>query len=529
MIAADALLRLLGAEPHTFRTLYGVHKKLLSRGARIVQSRRRGLLTGSSPFATLCFYAALYGFFFLLMMTISDAPLLSAAVVLTVGASFLVLVVVTDHFDLLVNPREMLVLAAHPHDDRSFLLAKLAAIGRVLALLSLLLFGLPAVVAGFAWHSWLAPLAFLAGAAGVSLAAALFALLLGLFLVRMGGRSAIDRIMPWLQGAFQIGYLFVVGGERLVGLTTAKTVPSKVLWAVPSFWFASPLELLQGGPTAAALGRLGLAASLVALLLFGATRWLSAGLTERLLEPVASRRTTRHRPLRTGASEPSRLFAILRVHLRSDWRTRSEFLLIPLMGCFFLLFYLRGRADGPPPRGFTVFIYSWFLVLAGDVLTRSTRPASLWWILTSPIDRTRFSMATVSLVRAFQLAPLFAASAIAEVRQGGFGPDRLALIAEMLALGDFLVLAGKALFPDFPFSQPRSEGAGGGHRMALMLVGGLVSGGAALAVWASGLFGVRGLLAGAAAFFLLRFPLERWARRRAAVAAASLEMSVTVG
>jgi hypothetical protein len=178
----------------------------------------------------------------------------------------------------------------------------------------------------------------------------------------------------------------------------------------------------------------------------------------------------------------------------------------------------------------SVYFFAWLLMLSASVLIRSSRPESLWWILTAPVDRARFSLATVSLVRVFHLAPLFAALVITEIRAGGPWPPRLALLAEMLALGDLLLLLGKGVFPDFPFSQLRQEGGGAGaSRTALTLVAGLIAGAATLTVFLFGLLGLRGILTGAAVFALLRLPAGRWAHRRAAAAAEWLELASSVG
>ena len=170
------------------------------------------------------------------------------------------------------------------------------------------------------------------------------------------------------------------------------------------------------------------------------------------------------------------------------------------------------------------FFYCWMLVLSSDVLTRGSKPESLWWILTAPIDRVRFSFATVAMIRAFHLVPLFAAVAIVEVRAGGSWTYRLALLLELLALGDLLVVFGKAMFPDFPFSRPRIEGASGSARVGLTLVGSLVSAAATALVLGFGGFGAPGA-AGAAFFALLHIPVYLWARPRVAAAAEGLEMA----
>lgn len=532
MSASDSLIRLLGGDPAVFRPLYRVQKLLLKRNVRVVQGRRqRGLFSGASPFVLLCFYAAIYGIMGALFFAMARSVFLGSALSLTLGCAFLLLVVVTDNFDVLVNPREVLLLAAHPHDDRTFVLAKLAAIGRTLSILVLLLFTLPGLMAGFVLRTPWGSILFFLGAAGASVAAVMLGLLLAAALLKAGGRRAMERMLPWIQGAFQIGYLFVIGGQRLFErLTLSAPVDlGPWPWFLPSFWFAAPMELMVGRPSTPAFVRLGLAAATLGLLLGGAVRWLGPGLTERLLEPVPQRaaapaRRKSSRSRKTGGREWSRLFALLRVQLRSDWRTRSEFLLIPLMGAFFLLFYFPATPGSAKSPLMSIFFYGWFLVLSADVLTRSSRPESLWWILASPIDRTRFSLSSLSMVRAFQLAPLFAAAVFAQVRAGAALPVLIATAAELLALGDLLVLLGKGLFPGFPFSRPRAEGGASGERTALTLVGGTVSGLFTGLVYVFSLWGVRGALTGAGVFLLLRFPIAFWTCRRTARAADRLEL-----
>jgi hypothetical protein len=528
---ADALIRLCGANPAFFRPLYRTQKLLLQRRSRIVPQGQGKSQSGSASYRLLCLFASVYGLTSIVFFATSNNPVLSAVLAVTIGCFFLLLVVITDNFDVLVNPRELLVMAAHPHDDRSFLLAKIAAIGRSLTILAALLFVLPGIAAGFALRSPAATFAFLAGAAGAGLATALSGLLLAVLLLRMGGRQAMERFLPWIQGFFQIGYLLMAGGQTLLDLRKVGGTADLGLipWLAPPFWFIAPLELLAEGPSTPVFGRLFLALATMSLLLGGATRWLGAGLSERLLEPVSADPVGPARrvavPLRTGRSERARLFTLLRVHLRSDWRTRSEFLVTPLIGVLLLLFNFRDRdltSQGLMP----IFFYCWLLMLSGDVLTRTSRPESLWWILAAPIDRTRFSLATLSLVRFFQLAPLFGAAVLVRVWSGGASwQHQLAAAAELLALGDLIILVGKGLFPEFPFSRPRASGGVSSGRTALTLIGSLVSSLAVLLVFLFGRFGIPGILAGATTFALLRIPAALWVRRRTSAAAERLELA----
>jgi hypothetical protein len=204
--ASDPLIRLLGADPAVFHPLYRVQRLLLQRGVRVVQARaRRGLFSSTSPYRLLCFYAVVYGLSSMALVFTSKSTVLGAVVALTLGSAFLLLVVVTDNFDVLVNPREALVLAAHPHDDRTFLLAKLAAIGRSLAILAVLLFFLPGLAAGFMLRSPVASLAFYFGAAASSLSTVTFGLLLAAHLLLRGGGPAERRSVRWGQVAFVFG------------------------------------------------------------------------------------------------------------------------------------------------------------------------------------------------------------------------------------------------------------------------------------------------------------------------------------
>ncbi|HEX4966178.1 MAG TPA: hypothetical protein VF173_35545 [Thermoanaerobaculia bacterium] len=526
---SDPLLRLLGADPATFRPLYRTQKLLLQRTVRSMRMGRRAS-SALSPFALLCVFAGLYGFVGAMTLASAKSHLLGAVFSLFLGCAFLMLVVVTDNFDILINPREMLLLGACPQDGRSFLLAKLAALVHHLSTLAVLLFGFPGIAVAAAFSSLLAGACFWAGAAAASVSTLTFGLLFATAVVRLGGRNALNRLLPWVQGAFQIGYFIVLGGQRLTSqLTTSSPGALGVLpWALPPYWFVSLVELATAGASAPVLGRLALAVATPALLLAGATRWLGSGLREKLLEPEpqgTTRRAARRRPAIHGGGERARLFALLRVQLRADWRVRSEFLLLPLMGIFILVFYLRGFGPFHSIPMLDVYFYCWLLMMGTNVLTRSSQPASMWWILVSPVDRARFSLGTISLMRLFQLLPLFAALMVPLSRGGSPWPLRLALMAELLLLGDLLIVTGKGLFPGFPFSQSRSEEGVSSNRTALALVSALFSGAATGAVALSGIFGLPGALTAAAVFALLHLPAGMWARRKATAAAAGLEMA----
>ncbi len=96
------------------------------------------------------------------------------------------------------------------------------------------------------------------------------------------------------------------------------------------------------------------------------------------------------------------------------------------------------------------------------------------------------------------------------------------------SLRAILILIGRGIFPEFPFSQPsRREGTLAGRRIVAMLVGGVLSAGGALAITLLSLLGTPGALLSAALWLLLRIPASGWARRRVAAAAEELELATS--
>ncbi|MEO8432936.1 MAG: hypothetical protein ABI592_15635, partial [Acidobacteriota bacterium] len=429
------------------------------------------------------------------------------------------------------------ILGALPHDDRSILLARLWVFARTLVILFGLLF-LPSGVTTLVREGPAAAGAYLLGAGFACLATSVAGLYIGVAILAIFGRAAFERVMPWLQIGFQFSYFIFAGGGRFVRLMKQTSVPPRAAWAFPVFWFLAPLEALRrGGFTPALAGRTLLASAAVVALVAGGTRWLGSRVGERLLEPLERRPRPPRRDVRhSGAArafrlsrlfrsaESRRLFDLLRVHLKGDWRARSEFLMGPVL-CGIILF--TSLRQGGVWTG--IGLVGWLLVASSDVLTRSRRPEVLWFLLVSPMDRARFSAGTVTLMRVFQLLPMFLIFAVREFSQLGMGLlDRLLFLAELAAYGDLLILAGRALFPEFPFSRPlRAEEQMSGRRMALLLIGGLVSGLSTAVLYVFGRWGRPGTLAAIALLVAARFPAASWMRRRVAAAAEGLELEAS--
>jgi len=533
------LLALFGADPDVFFPVARAHSLLVRRRAGLVRNRRG--LAQASPFRMMCFFAVMYGIFGAVFLAVTPIRMLGAALAVAIGCVFLLMVVVTDYLDLLVNPREQLVLGAHPHDDRSILLAKLWVVGRTLAILFALL-SLPPLAVVAVRDGVLAGAAYFAGSAAAALTACVTGLYLGVAVIALFGRAAFDRVMPWLQMAFQFSYFIFIAGQRLTHMMALTTLPSALAWWFPAFWFLAPLQaVLERGLTVSTAGRSLLAAVLCGGIVLGATRWLGSRVGDRLLEPIQRRpvtppgvssvktasspprsRETQMRRLASifGKGDRRRLFDLLRVHLRADWRTRSEFFMAPLI-CAFLFISSGDKWTAWMGLGFV----GWMLLAAMDVLTRSPRPELLWFVLVSPMDRAHFSERAVDLMRAFQLLPLIVV--FGALRWKALGPDvpsRLLFLALAAAYGDLLILAGRGIFPEFPFSRPGGAEAATGRRMAVLLGGGLATGFCTAGLFLLGRRGTAGMAAAIVLLVVARFPVAFWMRRRVSAASEDLEL-----
>ncbi|MDQ6892154.1 MAG: hypothetical protein M3167_05685 [Acidobacteriota bacterium] len=532
---ARRVLALFGADPDVFLPVARMHGLIVRRRAGLV--RNRGALAQASPFRMLCLFALLYGIFGVLFLVEVPARILGAGLAVAIGCLFLLMVVVTDYFDILVNPREQLVLGAHPHDDRSILLAKLWVVGRTLGLLFALLSVPPFSVV--AVRDGVLPAAlFLAGSAAAALTVCMVGLYAGVAVIALFGRAGFERVMPWLQMAFQFSYFLFIGGQRLLKLMTVTTLSPAAAWSLPSLWFLAPLQAFEeGGFSMSTAGRTVLAAAALGSLTIGATRWLGSRVGERLLEPI-QRRAVRSasapvreppagRPARRGGigrvfgvSERRRLFDLLRVHLRADWRTRSEFFMTPIL-CAFLLF-TSGKVW---TAWIGLGVAGWFLLASMDVLTRSPRPELLWFVLVSPVDRARFSERAVDLMRFFQLLPVFLL--FAAIKWKAIAPDlagRLLFLALLAAYGDLLILAGRGIFPEFPFSRPGGAESTTGRRMVVLLVGSFASAVVTAALYQLARRGNVGMAAAIGLLAVAHFPVGAWMRRRVETAADELEL-----
>jgi len=116
----------------------------------------------------------------------------------------------------------------------------------------------------------------------------------------------------------------------------------------------------------------------------------------------------------------------------------------------------------------------------------------------------------------------------AAVKWTAAGPDvpsRLLFLALLAAYGDLVIVAGRGVFPEFPFSRPGGAESTTGRRMAVLLVGSLASAAATAALYQLARRGNAGMAMAIALLAVAHFPVGAWMRRRVETAADELELS----
>lgn len=475
MSVSDRILRGLGADPAVYHPIARAQSRLLDRRAPGMRRSARGVtLKGIMPFHFKCFSFALISFFMMQLILGAKSPVFGAAMALTGSAILLLMDLLLDKFDMLTNPDEYQVIAAHPHDAWSVILAKLVVIGRSVAILAACLFALPAVGAGLAFHSAEAGAAFVMGAAALTVFISAGGMLLSAVLVAAGGRRVLMNLMPIFHFSLMGLYLGAYFSREALMRAPVPRLESLgwLQWALPPIWFAAPVEAVTGraGPAAIARGSLALGSLTVMLPL--TARWIQARFDERILEPV--QRARRVPVVRVDAERADgrvtrvssdwmigvRVFwRLFLAHMKSDTAVRAGIMtafFIPFMSAGPLLFSAHGAAV--PFENVMVGILM-ALTAAGTFLIRSvmmsTRPTAIWFVMTAPRARISYAAAVTRVIRFGIVLPVVAAAGIYAAGAGTGSPlIRAELVILTALLADSTMVVLRAMSPYLPFSQP---------------------------------------------------------------------------
>ena len=545
----NALIRAAGAQPATFVPVARAYGLIAGRRSRLREHRRGARprpakASWFTPFHLTCLTTFGLGCYTINAFLDRSEFLSGFILAATLGYVFIGAIALFDYFDLLFSSEEYRVLGAHPHHAWSIMVAKLVVVSRAILTLSLCFF-LPSIVT--VWivsRRWEVAavwgLCALTGALATGGAAAAF----GSAVVARGGRSALLRILPWVQSGYLIVYFGVMMGRRVAFDVLREAIhrSSALLWLLPSAWFTAPAEWLVGGANTGTWVRAGLAvAALAAIVIIGA-RSSRDGFGERmLLGPSVARA-----PAATGARRHARIprptkhaaerafSRILLAHTRTDIAFRSQLLMAVLWPMLFLgsQFFAGigiGRFAHPSPLVLLSVLMpvSMAFWVGHNAFMISSRPGAMATLLASPVDRSRFAYAPIRMMRRWVMTPALVAVAAWYL----LSPNSESLIARgwllvaAAVILDTEILMNRGVMPELPFSSALNKG---GRFAWVFLFAFLVT----VTVVGSEVAGVaiaRRIGGGAPAVTLAAlggvwFAARWWAKRRVARAAAEMEI-----
>lgn len=464
---SDSAVRFLGADPGVYRPIARAQGLILKRKTRMGRAGR-GLLRGLTPAQFRYVTTAIFSVYFSRWILGTPAPLAGAAFTLTAGAAFLLVDLLFDKFDVLADPNEYQVIAAHPHDAWSVVLAKIVAVGQSIAILAACAFTLPAIATGIAFHSVGAGLAYVAAAIALTFTISAGGMLATAAVVSMGGQTALHRVLPFFHGIYALMYLGVFLGRSAILRLAAPSIEALGWWkwALPPMWFIAPVEWATGKAGATTLARAALAVGSFAVLLPLSARWIRTRFDERILEPVTRRARSKarghvaSRGARPGWTLGMRVFMrLFFAHLRSDVSVRGG-----IMSAFIMpvVMIVSSQASSQAVKSFAQFTVvmvgmgvGYAAMLLTRVLQTSSRPAALWFLLISPHGRRAFSVALTWAVRIVLLVPAVIGLGIYMARFGGWPVAVRVLYVTMVAIiCDTVLVTARGFSSAVPFSLP---------------------------------------------------------------------------
>jgi hypothetical protein len=507
-----------------------------------------------SPFHIACITATFIGTAIILLLGQVQPPILGAIAAITFGLLLVVFAVLFDYLEVLVNPDEYRVIAAHPHDAWSVMLAKIYVVGRAIATISLCFFTPGILAMGFLRHSVVAAAAFALGAGLGTFVASLGAMLFGVGILMRWGRVALLRILPIVQAVFLVAYFSISMGRRwmMTGHTLGAHLTPWISF-LPSAWFLAPFEWATGTATAATAIRAALALGSVVGLAFIGAQWQRSGFGEALLAvgegargSGTSRRNRARGKNRTAAASGTAakpkapwirdpavraFFSMARIHVRADLAFRSQLVvsvLMPLMIFFSPAISLGSRRQSFPDLAliFAAGAVGFAIMSLTTASATSSRPDAFWPVLISPVSREHYSLALRGLLRWGLVLPftVAAGSWYLATASAVTWHERIARVLGVAIYLELLVTLQRGIAPEPPFTmKPNRDRRLQWGQVAAMLIGFAICGGGAFGLFLLWLIRGWGAWFGAAVLLVWRVPIEFWTRWRLRRAWESLE------
>jgi hypothetical protein len=170
-----------------------------------------------------------------------------------------------------------------------------------------------------------------------------------------------------------------------------------------------------------------------------------------------------------------------------------------------------------------------FMMATGPLtqaLMWSSRPGALWCVLASPIDRSRFSLATIRVLRVLFLGPfLLGLGVLAWIVSRTKGAGIALAAIELTVLCDLMLAIWRGFSSAFPFSRPVGLPARRSGSTILTVFVAMTFGGIGLGmIVLSNRFGIASQLSTMALFLVVRYFVGKWMTGRISREAAVLEI-----
>jgi len=349
----DRLAGALGIDGVQWRALVRTYLRMDARAVG-GPTKRRGERR-SRQLTGIAIVGALSGSVFAVVAASTADVFISASLLTTYAAATTMMMLLVDFTSVVLAPEDYAILAPRPVGSRTYFAARLTAVGFYVAVLSLSIAAIPAVVYGVKAGA-LAAAATLAAVLLCNLSTTVVAISGYVTLLRWVHPSKLKRAMAYVQllgaTAFYLVYYLATAGFRHAFLDRVGIDSAPWLWIAPPTWYAAIVRVAAGGaPTgmwtasAAAILTSVVCAPLAAgrLSLDYARR---VGEMSAVAEPVR-----RHRPFRLpgfSRGEARAVALLVRAQFRFDQRFRMGILgIIPLTGFYMLLGLDEGALRDP--------------------------------------------------------------------------------------------------------------------------------------------------------------------------------------
>jgi len=460
-----------------------------SSGGAVRPGARRARF-GGSPLIGLLVVSGISSMAFAALAGAIPDELLSASLLTTYGAASTMMLLLVDFTGLVISPDDYGILGHRPVASRTYLAARMAAVGVYVAAISIAIALLPSIVYAARGRLLAAPATMLA-VLTCNLSTSVIVINVYVALLRWIHPARLRRAMSYFQlvaaMSFYVLYYLATRAFQSAFLERIGFAGAPWLWVIPSTWFAAFVGVASGtaarAPWIAAAGAVLVTIACVPL----AAGRLSleyaqqVGEVTAVAEPVRRRRTLRLPGF--GRAEARAVALLVRAQFRFDQKFRMGVLgILPLTGFYLLMGLNKGVVPDPftsasPQSGPGVFFAVVFVPMTLQAsLTISESWRAAWIFFATPASPARVVVAAKNFVSLYFLGSYLLV--LAAVWSYFFEHVWHAVVHAVFAglLAHLLLQLTVIVKPALPFAAEPRKGERSAAMFWLILVGSMAAG-----------------------------------------------------